>query len=592
MQAVLFTSGAAVNFKTRLLLVLSITAIGLLAGSGGFSQHGPGHTAGGELKQGRYIGYVKLDDRQEKLALVADFYLESPEDFREFPRLNAMFKFSLGGYNTHEYFTEIFEDIKYDFDNGVLALDEGSNDFLMTAEVHTEEPDTFIMGQVFIRSSATSGTLYLRYQQPGTTGTIPDSGNPDTSPFIPTLDGEYTGRCGAEAAMVQIQTSRGLAFDADSDRKIGFDKNYRIVARFGRKSEDVCGHQENSRTPWCTQHNFESATVNLFAGKILLQSERRSEECRFKQGKLSCTIFIRDGVRNCEFSKRHMSSKPATYFLREFNVLPTPEQRRELPPAAPPGNTDLTAALRGNFTGYLHNEATNTYQIVRLNVMPYSSTNNPHNPNQMMVNTTGVSYLGKTAGENFNTHRYSPRSFYIRPGFTLNGISADSFINIVEWRRGLLRGVWYSHSFGRVGTVQLIKGNEVPAISSRATLVPSFVGQFTGPDGGGDSGSSSRWFNLIFPAQPGNLVDSLFHFTGSFQSIVDISPIEGITEGVYDPYSEKIAWLFARGGVTTLISGQVSSDRNIKLFWPPAPDVFGTLTSTYTLGDFRKSGSR
>lgn len=139
----------------------------MLMGLGTLSQAADphaGHAAGGELKHGRYVGWIQFDDHSERLALTADFFLESPEDFTQFPSLNAIFKMSLGGYNSDEYMTETFTDLRYDFDNGGLTLDEPANDLVMTSEVHTMGSSTLIMGEVFIRSSAVSGKLYLKYE--------------------------------------------------------------------------------------------------------------------------------------------------------------------------------------------------------------------------------------------------------------------------------------------------------------------------------------------------------------------------------------------------------------------------------------------
>lgn len=63
----------------------------------------PAHAA--QLKHGRYVGWIELEEKKVRLAVVADIFLESPEDLTQFPRVNAAFRINLGGYNTHEYIT-------------------------------------------------------------------------------------------------------------------------------------------------------------------------------------------------------------------------------------------------------------------------------------------------------------------------------------------------------------------------------------------------------------------------------------------------------------------------------------------------------
>src|SRR5262249_23344710 len=153
-----------------------------------------------------------------------------------------------------------------------------------------------------------------------------------------------------------------------------------------------------------------------------------------------------------------MTIRPARFHTRTVRPQPTTAQLQELPAPAPPRNAELAAALRGMFSGYLHNETNDTYQVFRLNVMPYSATENPHNPNQMNVSTTAIAHLDRGTGGAFTTQRFDARSFYLRPGFTLKGPNADSYLDVAEWKQGLVRAVLYSHAFGRVGTVELLKG--------------------------------------------------------------------------------------------------------------------------------------
>lgn len=148
----------------------------------------PALAAGGELKIGRYIGFIKLDDTGEKVALVANTFIIQPDNFAEFPRLNATLKMSLGGYGMAEYVTETFEDIRYDFNNGLLTLDEQANDQVIAAEVTESAPNVRVTGQVWIRSAARSGTLYLEYESDESGA---DSGGDDGSggAFTPLLRG-------------------------------------------------------------------------------------------------------------------------------------------------------------------------------------------------------------------------------------------------------------------------------------------------------------------------------------------------------------------------------------------------------------------
>lgn len=74
---------SGMKFRTSGLLLTFLSVIAVFSPQG-YAQDDDhsGHATGGELKHGRYIGYILFDDTNEKLAVVSDFYVESPEDLR------------------------------------------------------------------------------------------------------------------------------------------------------------------------------------------------------------------------------------------------------------------------------------------------------------------------------------------------------------------------------------------------------------------------------------------------------------------------------------------------------------------------------
>lgn len=547
-------------------------------------EHAGRADARGELKPGRYIGSIKLDGRNEKIAVVAEFFLESPEDLRNFPRLVASFRLGLGGYSSHEYLTETFKDLKYDFDNGNLTFNEPDRDLLMTTKIYQEGGRAKILGQVFVRSSAATGAVELLEEsdepgddEPPAPPTRPGDG---ATPFIPLLDGQYEGDCNGKRAALQIQTVRGLQANEAESTSAGLERHYGITARLAFKNDGLCGELPSDR--WCTRHQFKSGSYNFYLGKLNLTGEQSSEECRVKSGEITCRIRTFRESLACKLSKRQNAAEEARFFTRRYNLFPTDEQNGELPPPAPPLNEALSAALKGAFFGYVHNERNDVYFPVRLDVFPYSSTDNPHNPNQMMVSTTASVYLGGTGLESAVTQRYEPRSFYLRPGFTLSGPDADSYISIVEWKKGYVRGVWHSHAFGRVGTVQLVKGAP-PNLPREAKLLPSFAGEFTRTI---PRNRISQWIRFIFPAQPNDLKDQLIRFSGSYQAAVGTTPIRDIERGTFDPYTGRIGWLIAKDDMSTAGSGYIDPGAAF-LFFPPSP-TFGVVTNSYVYERFER----
>lgn len=126
--------------------------------------------AAAPLKTGRYLGYVAVDGQDKKFGAVFDTFVVQPNDLTAFPRQNAILKITLGGLGGHEYEAQVYEAIRYDFDNGILRLDSPTEDVIVTANVAaTDDDGTAIDGQLFVRSAGVGGTLHLELQsdEPG-----------------------------------------------------------------------------------------------------------------------------------------------------------------------------------------------------------------------------------------------------------------------------------------------------------------------------------------------------------------------------------------------------------------------------------------
>ena len=543
----------------------------------------------GELKQGKYTGWIQLEGSLNKIALTADFFQESSEDFTKFPKLKAIVKMNFGGFGSHEYMTEVYKDLKYDFDNSVLTWDETENDLMMSTTVQSIGGKATITGSVFVRSSALTGSLFLKEvsDEPDDDEPSPKVTEVPSESFFPKLDGQYEGVCDQKPAVFQVQTVRGLKSDKNNETEInnrGLDRYYGITGRIGFKNDQLCGDVGSA---WCSRFHFSSGSYNLFLGKISLLGGYSSEECISTGNTWECSIRTSNKTVRCQFKKQTEKSKSAFFFPRKFQLQPNQDQLKELPPPSPPTNRDLSNSLKGRFQGFIHNETNDTYLPLRIDVIPFSTTENPHNPNQIMISTTASIFLGSTHSGSFFIQRFEPRSFYLRPGFVLAGPNTDSFFVINDWKQGFIRGDWYSKAFGKVGTVQLVKGSQV-MFESGHSAVANFAGEYertlslTIP-GTKEKSSIKQWLRFIFPTQPTDIKEHVIKFTGTYQSIVGNTAIREIDKGTFDPYSGHIGWMLS----STFSSGTIKKDGSLQMFWPSLPLV-GVMFQSYEEGQFSK----
>jgi hypothetical protein len=561
-----------VFYKSFIFLVLVLTsAFNAMAEDHGDHE---GHGAG-QLQQGRYVGYVKMDGRDEKLALQADFFQESPEDFTQFPIMKTIFKLSLGGFHTTEYTTFNFENLHYNFETGDISFDEPTNDLVLTGQIHSMDDRVHIQGKAWSRTSATSGvfSLTLVTDEPGGNDEIPDENS--NSLFAPLLDGQYQGQCGDKKAVFQIQTVKSLRQRDPSDGKEILD--YEIVGRVGFERAPETG----ITIPWETMGSFAGGSYNPYRGKLVFTGPSTSAiDCARNKGALSCSYRIQSGRVNCDFQRESLGVHSSDVFPRQYKVVTTAEQLQTLPEPGMIADADLAALLQGDFNGYLHHEASDLYQKVELHVDSRVSTENPHNPNKVFISTTSMMLYGAQENDLFISQRYEPRSFYIRPGFSLSAPGSDSFIQIEQWKKGYIRGVWYSKEFGRVGVVEFIKGSKASLNSNKAAIMPYWRGEFKTISAIGET-EINRWFNVDLPSLAAEKPSSVVPFNGAYQAIEGMTPIEHMEKGTFDPYTGAVGWLFKQDEAVSVVSGRLVNDGSLMMFWPPFPNIFQAALKDY-----------
>lgn len=323
-------------------------------------------------------------------------------------------------------------------------------------KVHNISGRTHMKGFVWIRSAAKQAQFILESDtvdssaltQPLVSNTTAvDSGddNEDIS-FVPLLRGQYEGKCEGKSAVLQLQTMKGLRIQDPRSGNFLFD--YEVVGQIGYRRTD---EHRTAQRPWDVYGSFAGGVYDLFSGKLFFLGPASSTlDCQRTGSKLTCRFLSRDGEIPCSFELTHSSiNSKAQSYSRDFHINPSEEQLKDLPPVAPPSSQELARALDGSFVGYLHHELNNHYQPMNLQIVASTSSDNPHNPNNLFISATSVIHYGKTFSGRFISNRFEPRAFYLTPGFALSAPNSDAFILIEEWKLGYIKGVWYSEGFGQ-----------------------------------------------------------------------------------------------------------------------------------------------
>lgn len=533
---------------------------------------------GGEIPTGKWVGYLRPQGSPDAVALSMDSFLVKPDSIDESPRLTFLFRLGLGGYLSPEYETEMFQDVQYDGDQGLLTLDEPRNELRINAVVYST-PYSHMEGTVFFRSASISAELYLKYQTDEPNEGEGEGEGIEPPPFVPTLAGQYEGVCGSEKAVLQIETAKGLTSELPVP-STGLH-HYLITGTMGVEnglcSVNPPGNSKGNsiaRPNWCVDHSYTSASYDFVQGKLYLSGTLDTDECTRDRDTFICRMrFLPKDSENrslaeetCRFRKVRQLIAPFVAYPRRYHVAATAEQKKPLPPVNPPASKELVLAARGVFHGYLHHDGTDRYQPLRLDVNATTSSDNPmHNPNNVFVSVSALFSFGREISGEYWAHQFDRQTLNIVAGYTLMSAESDTFLQITEWTQGFISGVWYSKAFGRVGTFEVAKDSKLPTLPLAAKTVAGIGGHFRGPE------TLDFWdLRLIVPRQPRFADKSYVFFQGNYQLVTGgvTWPIRKILRGSYDIYSGSVAWMEnSPGGDAKLVTGFMD-EQNLRLFWP------------------------
>lgn len=510
-----------------------------------------GLAAPGEIKIGKWSGYLKIDGASDAIAVTLDSFVVRPDPRADFQILKLLFKYNLGGYGSSEYETELFEDPPYDWDQNILTLDDPKNE--LVAKVTIEKALKPVMeGKVFIRSSEPPVTGYLRlqYRSDG------PSESSTTEPLTPALSGQYEGKCGDVEAALQLETGRSTQAEMPS---AGL-RHYRITGAVGTKAK------AGVRPRWDLDRAYSEVRYDFFQRKLYLTGSTFNDECRGDGNELACQISV---YGTCKFSKvKATPNSRLKIFARQHSLEPTAEQLEPLPKLTPPASADLVAALNGSFHGYLHHEYRDRYQPFVLNVLATTSSENPHIQNDVFISGSAVPYFEGMAGTRTLTFPFDRRiAYFAPPGFMLSSKESDVVLMVQDWRKGFISGVWISKFFGRVGTFELVKTSAFPPLNPSAKTVAGVSGAFEGPKG------KNHWkFTTRVPKQPVTADRSQLAFEVEYRLEVGgkLLIVPHSSRASYDIYTGHLSWMstLKNEDEPKLITGFFEESNRVSLFWP------------------------
>lgn len=518
---------------------------------------------------GRYVGIFRHEKLQRDQLAKLDFIL-SREDNTSFT-IKAVLTLHFGDFKSGEYVSYHFEDVKYSVLEKAFIFSQRQQGVTLISQALTP---TEFKGEFTSRFSGNVGKLHLRS----------DKAVPPELPLLEPITGEYRGKClstlekGKGETVVQLYTYRTTEGTGGTEGGTSLvSKNafraYNIKGFIGQEYQKRCLHSPNDKI--CHLADIHSGTYNFFENQLFIYCNVRDMGC----------IPVPEGLQceRCELLKR-TSPKPAV------PATTPPVASSHFQPIKADGDSAFTgelSSIRGLYRGYVHHEYLDVYHPAQLNVVSYQ-TGAPEDP-KLNIFADGTLYFGDFGSTEAITYHFAERTYPKPLGVTQfifdspdSEANIDAIVQVDAIGDGMVKGVWFSRLFGKVGNFEMYKDKlpEIPAGSHKMGLV---AGNYDGSDWEYDIlvNLSSAQPNSLNPFAPLTFAGYQF-FRGNGQRT-------RISGGSYDFYTGKIGLEVKEDGERTHIGERLSRK---KLLLRTMNRGFLVPLEPFPLRPYRLVGSR
>jgi hypothetical protein len=222
----------------------------------------------------------------------------------------------------------------------------------------------------------------------------------------------------------------------------------------------------------------------------------------------------------------------------------------------------------GDYLGYVHHEFLDQYQVASLHIEKSQEGDKPR------VFASANLFFGDLASVNKDYAFDSVPDQFAYPFYVFRSPEADvdALLWLTPMANGIVRGVWYSQLFGRVGTFELHKGT-LPGLPQGTKVFGEVGGEFEGKDLAFENHrdqialSAKRKLSTVNTQNPFFPLVFEGYATNTFGTLPNLL----ISEGSYDFYTGRIALEISASDsanvAESLLVGERESFEKFKLKW-------------------------
>lgn len=392
-----------------------------------------------------YFGYVLLPKNNLKiparLELIRDGYHEGAAS-----DLVAFLKLSYGGFDSHEYATQIYRQKDFDWNAFDLVLDAnvaGNGPDLTIFDVVTTNEKKVLSGRVrsFLGETSQVGSIELiRYDNLDIFKEVSEI-FPDHQ-VHPPLTGVYWETDGKQ--FIEIEAMRTEPYLVNS--QIPFE-GLSIIARTYFQSLTFVSGRSGS---------FDNVVYNFYKNRLFLNFSEIPNLSSY--GKVCSILF--DGIRCGDgvFKRvQHGTTSidqilaprmiESLYDDQHFEKVLVPQ--KEIP--SPKIDVLRSENFEDTFYGYLYSERNKVYKKVLIQASRSRIIGNDTSP-KIRYSMTVRLHLGEQDDEGLVSFKFHPSERGENCSLVFLESDSDPQIALTHWTDSIISGVWYSRTYGRVGS--------------------------------------------------------------------------------------------------------------------------------------------
>lgn len=491
-------------------------------------------SAHAQSRFGRYTGVFQNEILQQNQVAKLDFIM-SRQEANEL-KLTAILNIFLGDFESSEYVSYHFDNVRYNIVTGTLVFDQPEQDLTLVVSGFS---GTTLTGEMRSAMAGNVGKLVLTQ---GDEAVV-------TNPLVQPVWGEYRGRCGSHTKTLQIQTARSTEAVSNFGDPFGA---YKMTGQLADSDVDDCMNLGDA----CVQYIYDSGSYDFFTGDLNLYGRSDDLACKVTSTGLDCN--------GCQLNRR--SHEPATGSRFSFRRTNAAWSSPPEPGRGEAAINDSSDSIQGQYTGYVYHESLGRYQAASFNLIATPDSQN----SQLIMSAVATLYFGEHDSRESITYRFDERPYnLLSPQVVFEGIArnTDAILQVTKIAGGEVQGIWYSLIYGRVGTFLLRKGTP-PTLPRDALRIESIAGKYEGPN----------WAITLRVARDGAQGDSKnpffpLNFRGHARLEPQVTANIPIAGGSYDFYTGKISINLNDG---TSFLGQRPSRRKL-LLKRPTPGIMRLL---------------